>query len=48
MLKRLCLFDEGATINKLDGIVYKRMSLKYTVQRVLGHRSWDKQLLFQL
>jgi hypothetical protein len=43
MTKRLCLFDEGATVNKLDGIVYKRMSLKYTVQRVLGHKSWDDE-----
>lgn len=43
MTKRLCLFDEGATINKCDGLVYKRFSLKYTVQRALGLKSWDDE-----
>jgi hypothetical protein len=41
LTKRLCLFDEGATINKCDGRVYKRFSLKYTAQCVLGVKSWD-------
>lgn len=38
---RLILFDEGATVNKCDGLVYKRLSLKYTAQRVVGAWSWD-------
>lgn len=38
---KLCMFEEAATVNKCDGLVYRRFSLKYTVQRCLGARSWD-------
>lgn len=42
MLKKLCLFEEASTANKLDGIVYRRLSLKYTAQRCLHVKSWDR------
>lgn len=41
ILGKINLFDEAATINKLDGVVYKRFSLKYTAMKNLYVASWD-------
>lgn len=41
ILNKINLFDEASTINKLDGVVYKRFSLKYTAMKNLYVASWD-------
>jgi hypothetical protein len=41
ILNKINLFDEASTINKLDGVVYKRFSLKYTAMKNLYVSSWD-------
>jgi hypothetical protein len=46
LLKKLYLFEEGGTINKLNGIVSKNYSLKYTAMKDLGVASWDDKFSY--
>lgn len=43
LLNKLYFFSDAATLNKLDCLVYKNFSLKYTAMKNLHTKSWDDQ-----